>query len=117
VLGLLQSSEFAEGGQYYVYDLVQGLWTVVYSVCTDPQEQEFFLVALAHVTPFVSNNGLGNLQKEQYEQLKVKLCTLFNECFGNINKEHKGLLFNLLYGREFFVQSEDLCSIDSVEKW
>ena len=83
----------------------------------DPQEHEFFLVPLAHVTPFVSNNGLGNLQKEQYEQLKVKLCTLFNECFGNINKEHKGLLFNLLYGREFFVQSEDLCSIDSVEKW
>ena len=116
VLGLLQTQGLASGGQYYAYDLVHGPWAIVYSIYTTPQEHDLFLVPLAHATPFVSDNGFGNLQKEQYEKLKVSLCTHFNNGFGNVVSSNKGL-FTMLYDKEFFVQSEDLCSEDVVQQF
>ena len=70
----------------------------------------------ARETPLVSDNGFGKLQKEQYEKLKVSLCTHFNNTFGNVASSNKGL-FTMLYDKEFFVQLEDLCSENAPEKW
>ena len=97
--GLLGRSDLGTGG-YHAYSLLTQPWAVVFSTCLDEKSQDFFLVPLAHVTPFLPKSPCEGMD---FKTVKTKMEVRFNQVYGHVAKG----LFNILYAKQVFERNQD----------